>query len=155
MRMNALGTNGGSVAMAGPVLKRIRRLPPNAALVTRNWRREVISSLLLSARRALDSLADSHISAAAADVPGHRGVDVAIGGIGLRGEQRRCRHDLAGLAVAALRDLQVDPRLLDSLAGGSGADGLDGRDALAGHGGNRRYARARGLAVEMDGARAA
>src|SRR5882672_4841296 len=106
-------------------------------------------------RRVLDSLADSHISAAATDVPRHGGVDIAVGRVGLGGEQRRRGHDLAGLAIAALRDLQLDPGLLDLLAGGGGTDGLDGGDALAGRGRDRRDARAHRLAVEVDRARAA
>src|SRR5213083_80521 len=82
----------------------------------------------------LDSLADSHIGTAATDVPRHCGVDVAIARVGLGGEQRRRGHDLAGLAIAALRHLQLDPGLLDLLAGGGGTDGFDRSDAPAGRG---------------------
>ena len=49
-------------------------------------------------------------------------------------------HDLAGLAIAALRHLQRDPGLLDLFAGGRGTDGLDRGDALAGRGSDRRDA---------------
>src|SRR5216110_3299538 len=89
-------------------------------------------------RRVLDSLADSHISTAATDVPRHRGVDVAIVRVGVGREQRRRGHDLAGLAIAALWHLERDPGLLDLLARGGGADGLDRGDALAGRGRDRR-----------------
>src|SRR2546427_12523451 len=99
-----------------------------------------MSGPLLAVRRVLDSLADSHISTAAADVPRHRGVDVAVGRVGVGREQRRRGHDLAGLAIAALRDFQRDPGLLDLLAGWCGADGLDRGYALAGHRGDRRDA---------------
>src|SRR5258706_886380 len=142
MRMKALGVNGVAAAIAGQVLNPTNKPPPTAALVTRNWRREVISSLLLSARRALDSFADSHIGTAAADVPRHGGVNIAVGRVGLRGEQRRRGHDLARLAVAALRHFQIDPGLLDFLAGGGSADRFDRSDALAGDSGDRRQARA-------------
>src|SRR5882672_1882092 len=160
MRIKALGTNGAADApIEGPVLNPIKRPPPNAALVLRNWRREIMSAPFLGIRRAvrrvLDSLADSHISAAATDVPRHGGVDISIGRLGIGGEQRRRGHDLAGLAIAALRDLELDPGLLDFLAGGGGANGLDRGDALAGCGSDRRNARAHRLAVEVDGARAA
>src|SRR5882762_10303408 len=160
MRIKALGTNGAADALIeGPVLNPINRPPPNAALVLRNWRREIMSAPFLGVRRAvrrvLDSLADSHISAAATDVPRHGGVDIAIARVGLGGEQRRCGHDLAGLAVAALRHLQLDPGLLDLLASGGGTNGLDRSDALAGRGRDRRDARAHRLAVEVDRARAA
>src|ERR1700761_5193975 len=50
-------------------------------------------------RRGFDRLADAHIGAAPADVPGHGGVDVGVVGVGDGVQQRRGRHDLAGLAV--------------------------------------------------------
>src|SRR6267143_1017921 len=160
MRMKALGVNvapaAPSAVRAAPVLKPMRSPPPRAALALRNCRRErstVISGPFLGG--VLDSLADSHISATAADVPRHGGVDIAIGRVGLGGEQRRRGHDLAGLAIAALRHLQLDPGLLDLLAGRGGADGLDRSDALAGRGRDRRDARAHRLAIKMDRARAA
>src|SRR6266852_8095342 len=129
MRIKALGTNGAADALIeGPVLNPINRPPPNAALVLRNWRREIMSCPFLgvrrSVRRMLDSLADSHISAAATDVPRHGGIDIAIGRVWFGGEQRRRGHDLAGLAIAALRYLQIDPGLLNLLAGRRLADGL-------------------------------
>src|SRR5882672_11106332 len=155
MRMNALGVNGADAPSEGPVLNPINKPPPNAALAPRNSRRDVMSGPLLAVRRVLDSLADAHISAAATDVSGHGGVDVAIARVGVGREQGRRGHDLAGLAIAALRDLQRDPGLLDLLAGWSGADGLDRGDALAGRGRDRRDARAHGLAVDVHRARAA
>src|SRR6266850_2772127 len=157
MRIKALGVNAAAAApIEGPILKPIRSPPPSAALALRNCRRErstVMSGPFLSG--VLDSLADSDIRAAAADVSRHGGVDVAIGRVRLGGEQRRRGHDLAGLAIAALRHLQLDPGLLDLLAGGGGTNGLDGSDALAGRGRDRRDARAHRLAVEVDRARAA
>src|SRR6267143_66474 len=91
MRIKALGTNGALAALsaAADVLNPINRPPPNAALVLRNWRREIMSAPFLGVRRVLDSLADSHISAAATDVPRHRSVDIAIGRLGIGREQRR------------------------------------------------------------------
>src|SRR5713226_2716306 len=107
------------------------------------------------ARRALDTGADSRISAAAADVPGHGGVDVGVGRFGLGGEQRGGGHDLAGLAIATLRNLELVPGLLNPFTGDGGANGLDRGDALVARCGNRRHARAHGLAVEVYRARAA
>src|SRR6266850_6538621 len=157
MRIKALGVNAAAAApIEGPVLMPIRRPPPSAAPALRNCRRErstVMSSPFLGG--VLDSLADAHISATATDVPRHGGVDIAVGRVGLGGEQCRCGHDLAGLAVAALRHLQLDPGLLNLFAGGCGTDGLDRGDALAGRGRDRRDARAHRLAIEMDRARAA
>src|SRR6266581_1183523 len=152
MRMKALGVNAAAAApIEGPVLKPMRSPPPSAALALTNCRRErstVMSGPFLG--RVLDSLADAHISAAATDVPRHGGVDVAIGRVGLGGEQRRRGHDLAGLAIAALRHLKLDPGLLNLLAGGRGADGLDRGDALPGRGRDGRDARAHRLAIEVD-----
>src|SRR6266571_3642363 len=146
MRMKALGTNGEIEALsaAADILNPINRPPPNAALVLRNLRREIMLCPFLAVRRAvrrvLNSRADSDISTAATNVPRHGGVDIAIGRLGLGGEHRRRGHDLAGLAIAALRHLQLDPGLLDLFAGGRGTDGLDSGDALAGRGGDRRDA---------------
>src|SRR3981189_76298 len=124
--MKGVGPNAVAAApIAGTVLKPLRTPPPSAALALRNCRRErstVMSGPFLGG--VLDSLADSHIRTAATDVPRHRGVDIAVGWVGIRGEQRRRGHDLAGLAVAALRHLQLDPGLLDLLAGWGGTDGL-------------------------------
>src|SRR5207244_87255 len=52
-----------------------------------------------SLRGLLDRRADAVVRAAAADVAGHRGVDVRIGGIGIAREQRGGLHHLARLAV--------------------------------------------------------
>src|SRR6267143_2603720 len=160
MRMKAFGVNAAlaapSAVRAAPVLKPIRSPPPRAALAVRNCRRErstVMSGPFLGG--VLDSLADPDVRTAAADVPRHRGVDVTVARVRLGGEQRRRGHDLAGLAIAALRHLQLDPGLLDLFAGGCGAYGLDRGDALAGRGSDRRQARAHRLAIEVDGARAA
>ena len=51
------------------------------------------------------------VGAAAADV-GDVGVDVGVGGLGLVGEQCGSGHDHAGLAIAALRDVERQPCLL-------------------------------------------
>src|SRR5438876_6573092 len=152
MRMKALGVNvapaAPSAVWAAPVLKPIRSPPSSAVLALRNCRRE--RSTLMSGPflgGVLDSLADPDIRAAAADVPRHGGVDIAVGRVGVGREQRRRGHDLAGLAIAALRHLEIDPGLLNLFAGGRGANGLDGGDALAGRGRDRRDARAHRLAV--------
>src|SRR5712671_3329475 len=167
MRMKALGANvvpaaPSAARIEGLVVKPMSRPPPSAALTLRNCRRErstLMSGLLLAVRRtvrrALDSLADAHIRTAATDIPGHGLVDVAVGRVGLRREQRRCGHDLAGLAVAALRYLQVDPGLLNLLAGRRLADGLDGDDLLSCHPRNGGDAGTGRSAIDVHRARAA
>src|SRR5438132_14233352 len=65
---------------------------------------------------AFDRGDDAAIGAAAADVAIHVGVDLIAGRLGILFEQGRRLHDLAGLAIAALRDLLGDPGLLQRVA---------------------------------------
>src|SRR5438876_9929171 len=60
----------------------------------------------------LNSGGDTLIAAAAADVAAHRVVDLGLGRVLRRRQQRGGLHDLAGLAIAALRDIQGAPSLL-------------------------------------------
>src|SRR5256886_11221560 len=125
-----------------------------------DWSSDVCSSDLAQCARswsgplrgAVDGGADPLVRAAAADVR-HRGVDLGIARIGGLREQRGGRHDLARLAVAALRHILRDPGLLDRV-GAVGRQSFDRRDALAGHRGDRRHARARGPAGPGHGTRA-
>src|SRR5256886_13729488 len=125
-----------------------------------DWSSDVCSSDLAQCARsssgplrgAVDGGADPLVRAAAADVR-HRGVDVGIARSGVLREQRGGGHDLARLAVAALRHILRDPGLLHRV-GAVGRQALDRRDALAGDGGDRRHARARGHAVQVHGTRA-
>src|SRR5262245_65603029 len=82
----------------------------------------------LSARCLLDRVANARVGPAAADVPGHCVLDVGIGRLRLAGKECRRGHDLARLAVAALRHLALDPGLLDPGARRCRADRLDGGD---------------------------
>src|SRR5918995_252131 len=110
----------------------------------------------LSARRCLlDGLANANVGAATANVTGHRIVDVGIGWIGVGGKEFRSRHDLAGLAVAALNDLSIEPGLLDLCALRCRADRLDGSDLGLANTVDRRDAGTRGDAVDMHRTRAA
>ena len=77
---------------------------------------------------AMHGAADILIGAAAADVIAHGLVDIGVGGVGRLGQQRRRGHDLAGLAIAALRNVLLDPRLLDWVAA-VGRQAFDGGDA--------------------------
>ena len=62
---------------------------------------------------AMDARADPLVGPAPADVARHGVVDVVVtSGWALAREQRRRRHDLPGLAVAALGNVQLDPGLL-------------------------------------------
>src|SRR5215211_411090 len=148
-----------------------------AAVPTTNWRRErrwpfpkIIFCMVLSSRpaggaigraagwltagRLMHGLADALICPAAADV-GHRLVDVGIGRLRLLLQQRRGRHDLPGLAVAALRHVNRGPGLLHRVRRASG-QALDGDDLVARlHGAERERAGALHLAIDVHRARAA
>src|SRR5580704_12833909 len=103
---------------------------------------------------ALDGAEDARISAATADIAIHVANDVVAARILVGRQQRRGLHDLAGLAVAALRHLQVEPGLLQRMVA-IGRQSFDGGDVLARHHRDRRLARAHRLAVEMNRAGAA
>src|SRR5215471_12249803 len=169
IRRKAFGANGElvvSVSRTSPRTgspKPSSKPPPMALVAVRKWRREgeassrVFTSHLRigDAGSLLDRRADTRIRAAAADVAGHSTIDVRIARLGSGSEQRACRHDLARLAIPALRHVEREPGRLDFLAGGGGADGFDGDDPLPDHRRNRRDARPRRLPVDVNGAGAA
>src|SRR2546428_8792121 len=103
----------------------------------------------------LDGLADARISAAATNVPRHRLVDIGVSGRRDLRQQRGGGHDLAGLTVAALDDLEIEPGLLDLLAGRRSADGLDGGDRMSDRSAHRHHAGSPRHAVQVHGAGAA
>src|SRR5215469_3012278 len=78
--------------------------------------------------RLLDRGPNARIGRASADVAAHGSIDVCVSGLGLLVQQRRRRHDLAGLTVPALHDIQSEPCFLNLLAGLGVADTLDRRD---------------------------
>src|SRR5215510_15242513 len=128
---------------------------------TRKLRRESAlscSSLLIGGHlpefggSLFDGVADAYISHATAKVPGHHGIDVLIGRRRKVVDERHRLHDLARLAVTALRNLKVGPRLLHRAPG---IEALNGGDLSAGNAGQRRYAGARRSPADMDGAGAA
>src|SRR6266516_1771655 len=126
-----------------------------APAVSRNARRVTCVGVLMSRLlgRAVDGGADPLVSAAAADVR-HRGVDVRVRRVGVRREQRGRCHELARLAIAALRYVLRDPRFLDAMAPVR-REAFDRGHALSGHRRDRGDARAGGDTVQMDGTRAA
>src|SRR6267378_889885 len=142
------GTSTGAAAglFANPRGRRrnpITSPPARAAPPMKKLRRLMFSSIAAISRppgRGLDRRANPLVGAAAADVPGHRLVDIAIGGLRRLGEQAGGLHDLPALAVAALRDVQAAPRRLDALADRRCADSLDRRDLLAFRSRDRRDA---------------
>src|SRR5215204_4770888 len=102
----------------------------------------------------LHGAANALVGGAAAEIAAHRRVDVRIGRFAILGQEADRRHDLPGLAIAALRHVELDPGVLNRLRDFA-ADALDRRYGLAGGIRDRRLARAHGLAVQIDRAGAA
>src|ERR1700738_754945 len=100
--------------------------------------------------RVLDAL----IAPAAADVPCHRLADLVMSGFRIFRQQCDRLHDLAGLAVTALWDVDLTPGLLHRVIT-SWMQTLDGRYFTISHVGDRRDAGAHGLLVDDHGAGAA
>ena len=101
----------------------------------------------------MDPLANPVVSAAAAEVAGHRVVDVGKRRIRVSFQQRRSGHDLTGLAVAALCDIEFAPGLLQWVqVFVVGGEALDRSNLHATGGGNRCEAGTSGHTVEMHGA---
>src|SRR6266851_2057808 len=134
------------------------RPPPTAAEPTMKERRLIFGSNVMVAPSGLGGHVDrfAHLleGAAAADV-GDRGVDVGVGRLRLRLEQSRHRHDHAGLAVAALRHVVIDPRLLHLVQGLARGQAFDRGDLSVAHCADRYGARAHRDAVDVHGAGAA
>ena len=113
--------------------------PPTATVALKNSRRldrgrthsaiPVDGSAASSSGGAMNRLANAGIGAATADVSRHRRIDVGIAGAPIGLQQRGCRHDLAGLAVTALRHVEFHPCLLQHMAAvfRESFDGGDGR----------------------------
>src|SRR6266850_2701968 len=135
--------------------------PPAVSAVATNWRRERVVSVIMVPSRsrahqsccAMHRAAEPLIGAATADI-GEIGVDIGVGRVRIGLEIGRRRHDLAGLAVTALRDLFAQPRLLHRMLA-VGREPLDSGDLLPCDGSDRHRAGANGLAVHMHGASAA
>src|SRR5713226_10477013 len=103
---------------------------------------------------AHDCLLDPRIGHAAAEIAVHMRDHFILRWIGILGEQRSRLHDLAGLAVAALRHLLGDPCLLQGMIA-LGAEAFDGGDFLADGVADRSLAGANRLAVDVNRAGAA
>src|SRR5882672_732674 len=105
--------------------------------------------------RVLDRRANLVVGSAAADVAAHGLVDVGVARRAVLRDERSRAHDLAGLAIAALRHVILDPRGLDRLAGGGRRNTLYRSDLLTHRLRHWRHARAHRLTVKVNGARTA
>src|SRR5271169_6227958 len=102
----------------------------------------------------MDRFANPLIGSAAAQIAVHGLGDLVVGGVRIFCEQRRGRHDLPRLAVAALRDFFCDPGLLQHVQT-VGSEPFDRGDVLIRGLRDRSGAGAYGRSVEMYGAGAA
>src|SRR5712691_7013740 len=131
------------------------------AAPTMNWRRVmplcnvfVVVMALSLPHGALDRAHDARIGAAAADVGAHLVLDLRARRARVRREQRRGAHELARLAVAALRHALGEPRALQRVHP-IGRETLDRRDRFALYARHRHEARKHPFAVDMHHAGAA
>src|SRR5580658_2426113 len=109
---------------------------PNAPVATINERREsawLCRSLCmaLSLGDALNGGDDAGVGTASADVAVHVPDDLLACRLGIVSQQIRGLHDLAGLAVAALRHLHRHPGFLQRMAG-IRRQAFDGRHLFVG-----------------------
>src|SRR5215471_17445219 len=148
------------LAPATPSLRNSRRSTDSAMLIVASGSLRIaplphfVISLLLEIGRAMDRASNRLVGAAAADVAAHGLVDVSVGRIWRAREQCGGGHDLAALAIAALRHVDLQPGLLHRMRP-IGRQPLDRRHALARDIGDRDAARFHGPAVDVDRARAA
>src|ERR1700735_1334331 len=101
-----------------PMLKKVPAAV--AAERTRNSRRVAADGVNLSMTRSiihdlggtLHGTDDARVGGAATEIAGHAVHDLLLGRVRVLRKQRGGLHDLAGLAIAALGHLVLDPRLL-------------------------------------------
>src|SRR6185369_7466922 len=158
---HALGVYSVPAALAPSRPARVSETPINSppevmAVVLRKSRRDVSamwfigfsSGLAHRSGGVLDGGAHPGIGAATADVAAHRGIDVRVGRILVGGKQSGGAHELAGLAVAALRHVVLDPSYLQRMRVVPG-QAFDRADTLALNSRQRGLARAQRLAIDM------
>src|SRR5688572_31886054 len=100
--------------------------------------------------RTMDRLAYARIRSAAAEVAGHRAVDIGVRRLRVLLQQRGGGHDLTGLAVPALGYVHLDPRLLHRVAA-IARQPFDSRNGFTGNTLRRCDARACRYAIDVHG----
>src|ERR1700730_19406589 len=98
-----------AVAAAAPCRKRRRFGRAVSAGRAAKAVERAMGSAFRSAGCLMDGSADADIGGTATDVAVHGAADVVVIRLGVAGQQRRRRHDLAGLAVAALDHIELAP----------------------------------------------
>src|SRR6266849_4884506 len=82
--------------------RKLRRLRSASAACDERWLRIMSASLCVRLGGELDRFANTDIGPAPADIAAHSVIDVAIRRMWVARQKRRSRHDLPGLAIAAL-----------------------------------------------------
>src|SRR5262245_33193751 len=94
--------------------------------------------------------ADALVAAATANI-GDGGVDLLFARARLVLEQRGHRHDHAALAIAALRDIEIEPRLLHGMQDAVRLQAFDGGDPPVGDRAHRQRTGPYRPAVDVHG----
>src|SRR6478609_5434105 len=134
-------------------LKPTTSAPP----VFRNCLRVTANGAVMShlSRRVHHGLDNARVSTTAAQVAGKRAAYIVFARPRIPVEKGLGRHDHAVDAVAALRCLRIDERLLNPVRPPGGPEPFERRHRLATDGGQWGDARAHGLTVDDHGARPA
>jgi hypothetical protein len=98
----------------------------------------------------MDGAANAGVSSTAADVAGHGFVDIFVGGLGVLLEEHGGAHDLSGLAITALWDVDFNPGALQGMSE-IVRKAFDRGDVLSGNARERSNAGTNGVSIEMDG----
>src|SRR6185436_13501410 len=100
--------------------------------------------------RALHGGPNANVRSAPAQVTGERRIDVGVGGVCVPVDECRRAHQLAGLAVATLRHVELRPGLLHGVIARVGCESLDRPDGLSRERPNRDGAGADWRAFHMN-----
>src|ERR1041385_1818877 len=143
-------------ALVWPSTRRPRTRPAEATEATLTKSRRLTFTISMShlLRRAMDRSSDALVRPAATEIAVHGLVDVAVARFLLLHQQPGRGHDLAGLAVAALRHVLGDPRFLQRVRERR-REAFDGDDLARLDVGQLRAAGTNGLAVREHRARPA
>src|SRR5215472_137642 len=98
--------------------------------------------------------ANAVVRSAATDIPRQSVINLAVAGVRIGRKEHRRSHDLPGLAIAALRHLLHQPRLLDRMTAVFGKP-FNRRDTLSGRTRNQDLTRADRIPLQNYSASAA
>ena len=102
----------------------------------------------------MDCSPDARIGTATTDIAAHRRIDIRVGGVWRLFQQCTGRHQLSGLAVTTLDDIDIGPGTPKSV-GLFALQTFDGGDFAPANRRERRHAGAYGYAIQVYGAGAA